>query len=177
MMNANEKCQKLAYLDYLIASEHTPIHMRHILVAMRDYGISFFPIIQNSPHYDVEQFERVSAFVALIDDKTTCSTGPDHFDHAERVVLQRLIDRCCYVVIISSAVVVGLYEFMAEWTWRRQAGGLIIETRPEHEAQWEKRIRDFSPRIPLAISTPCPDEEKYGWSRSYNDDLTVRMFF
>jgi len=178
MMSYSEKELKRTYLDYLIAAQQTPTHLKHIMIAMRDYGISFFTILQNSPRFETEQLEHTWGFVAVIGDDTNCSMGPDNFNRVERVILKQLVDKCSYVAIISSEIVVGLYDFMAQMAGQRQTGALIIETRPEHELQWAERIRALSPHIPLVISTPYPEKmSRYVWADSSGDATYARKRF
>lgn len=177
MMSSSEKELKRTYLDYLIAAEQTPLHLKHIMVAMRNYGISFFPIVQNSPRFDIHQLKYTRGFVALIGDDTTCSMGPDHFDRAERVVMRQLLNKCSHVAIISSAVVPRLYDCMARLAGQVPTGALIIETRPEHEVQWVERIYRLSPDMPLMVSTPNPDKmAEYAWSCVQSDSATPPVY-
>lgn len=151
------------FFDYTMASSLTPPHLKCILTAMRDYGIEFFSILQNStePEFDPSVLDQAQGFVALVGDDTCRSVGPDHFDQN---ALKGLVERSTYTSIISTGAIVGIYDMLSMIAGQRRTGSLIIETKPEHEAQWAEFIRALSPSMHLIISTPNPEiMGKYIW--------------
>jgi hypothetical protein len=155
MISAWNKALDDGYLDYLIADDYTPAHLKGIFRAVRDHKISFMTFPQNGPKVDLEKLISVKAFVAIIGDDMDCSLGPDHFDPA---VIRKLLEKAAGIAIISSALVENVYALFAEFAGIRREGMVIIETRPEHEMQWIERVSKMTPKTFLIVTTPPPKE-------------------
>ena len=142
-------------LDKIIGSDLTPEHMKSIFRVARDSKIGFMSFLHDSTKVDMERLNAAKAFVAIIDDNTECSLGPDHFEAA---LVQRLLEKAYGITVMSGTIVEDVYALFAEMAGLLRKGMVIIETRPEHKAQWIECLTKIAPNAHLIFNLPKPEK-------------------
>ena len=134
----------LSKLDDLCRDGHA--HLREIYVAMRTAGIGLALIQQRTGPFHPP---KGRAFIGLIGDDTDRSLGPDGFDRAS---IRRLLALTHGVCVMSCELVPRVYATAAAVA-RLGIATAIIETRPEHEAEWLALVKEAAPGASTLLYT------------------------
>lgn len=132
------------------AIDNGPEHWRPLMVAVRDAGVSLCVVSQGG-----EAFRPPSdrpALVLMGDDMHT-SQGPDAFHKSSLV---RFVRRCSSAVIVASAPLVVAYAAAAAVAAGLRQNVIIVETRPEHEADWKAALDAIKPTLSFILCTVEP---------------------
>lgn len=128
-------------------------HWRPILHAVCDHGVALAGIYQDRGPFRVP---RGRPTILLLGDDLDASFGPTHF-HAKSV--QRFVRRCRYGIVVACSPEVALYLTAASIASALRKDVVLVETRPEHEADWVDRLRQIKPGLPLMVGMVRPQSE------------------
>lgn len=120
-------------------------HLRPIYAAMRDGRRSLLLLPQGGGRCAVPTFP----FVALVGDDTDRALGPNAF-HGRS--LARVARSARGIALISCAIVPNVYAIAAQMVLLGHST-LIVETRPECEAEWLAFLRSAAPRASFLMCT------------------------
>ena len=140
-----------ARLDFAV--ENGPEHLRCIYAAVRDYGVSFATVTQNSGRF---AFPAGKPVVALLGDDMHQAFGPAAF---HRKSVRRFVASCAGAVVITCDAQPRFYAAAAGVAILLRRNAIIVETRSEHEADWIDLVRSVSPDIRMLIGTVRPPTE------------------
>nr|WP_137831776.1 hypothetical protein [Methylobacterium sp. L1A1] len=132
-----------ARLD-LLALTGSP-HLRPVYAAMRDGRRTLLVVPQRSGACSVPG----KPFVALVGDDTECALGPEAF---HRPSVERFARSARGIALISCGIMPGVYAVAAEMV-RLGHSTLIVETRPEREAEWMEALRAAAPKAAFLMCT------------------------
>ncbi len=135
--------------------EQAAPHWRPVYYAMRHHGIAFGGIIQDRKPFRIP---RARPTLLLLGDDLDASYGPVGF-HPKSV--RRFVERCCYGVVVACSPEVVLYATAAAVVTATRSDVVLIETRPEHEADWVDRLRAIKPGLPLLVGMVRPASEAH----------------
>lgn len=121
-------------------------HLAPIYQAVRR-GADYAPVLQNAGAFAFK-FERPT-IVLFGDDGEKCF-GPNAFEPAS---VERVLGKISMAAVIACEPLPKLYTAMAIGAMMKRAHTLIVETRPEHEADWIERIRNSRPDISIMVGT------------------------
>lgn len=133
--------------------ERAAPHWRAVYYAMRQHGIAFGGIIQDRSPFRIP---RDRPTLLLLGDDLDASHGPAGF-HAKSV--RRFVERCRYGVVVACSPETVLYATAASIVAATRGDVVLIETRPEHEADWVNRLREIKPGLPLMVGMVRPTSE------------------
>ena len=125
-------------------------HLRHPLLAVRDHGCRFMLAAQSSERFTVPQ-DRPA--IVIIGDDLSAALGPAGF-HAES--LRSYLARCSGAVIVPRVPLPEAYAHACDLAVRLRRDVVIIETRPEREAEWYGFLQAVHPTIQIALATMKP---------------------
>lgn len=136
-------------LDAALA--RAPDHFRPLFKAVRDEGCGLTIVGQGrerfAPGTDRPQ-------LVVISDDMAAALGPNAF-HARS--LRRYLPRCGAAVVMACQPLPALYWEASSWAALRRRDVLIVETRPEREADWLDLIRAEAPAdVALGLGTTAP---------------------
>lgn len=135
-------------LDFAV--ENGPAHLRCIYAAVRDCGVSFATISQNSGRF---AFPAGKPVVALLGDDMHEALGPAAF---HRKSVRRFVATCAAAVVIACDAQPRFYAMATSVAVCLRRDVLIVETRSEHEADWIDLVKTISPDIRMLIGTVRP---------------------
>ena len=136
-------------LDHSLA--RAPAHLKAPLLAVRDEGVRFLFVAQGPGAFDVPK-DRPA--IVLIGDDLHATLGPDAF---HKRALRRYVERCKAAVIVACEPIPEAYSQAASWAVLKREDVLIVETRPEREAEWFDYIRLVaSPGVKVLVATVPP---------------------
>lgn len=134
--------------DRLTAAVETgPIHYRTIMRMVRDHGISLAIVAQGIGSFNPP---RSNPHILIVGDDLHQAKGPSAF-HAGS--LRRYIKRCRVAVIVSCEPVAQAYAMAALCTGGQRKDSILVETRPEFEADWKDFIEAANRKISFVIAT------------------------
>lgn len=137
-------------LDHALAL--APTHLSYPLRAVRDEGCAYIFVAQGRSRFSVPE-DRPA--IVLIGDDLHAALGPPGF-HARS--LKRYLARCRAAVIVSCEPLPSAYHNAVSWAVLRREDVLIVETRPEKEADWLDRVRAEAPKdIAILMATVPPE--------------------
>jgi hypothetical protein len=131
------------------AVESGPLHYRGIMRVVRDAGINLCIVPQ---HVGSFLPPRNRPSIVIIGDDLQTARGPSAFHGFS---LRRYIKRCKAAAIVSSAPPPLAYDAIAVLA-ASGADVVLIETRPEHEADWHDCVKAANPDISIIIATVEP---------------------
>lgn len=133
-----------------LAVEHGPAHLRPIMMAVRDCGVSLGIIGQDAGPFSPPD-NRPS--ILIIGDDLFTAEGPTAF-HAKS--LHRYFKRCRAAVIVSCEPMAAAYASAAAVASLGR-DVVIIETRIECEEAWRQRLLASNPKVSLLVATVRPE--------------------
>jgi hypothetical protein len=127
------------------------VHLLPIMIAVRDYDIAFAEILQDDGPVSFS-FEKPT--IILLGDDLEEAKGPSAFhDESVRAVLGKV----SRVIIVACDAQTRFYTLAAIRAALDRQHVLIIETRPQHEADWCALIQNHRPGLPIVLcSIPTP---------------------
>lgn len=135
-----------------LALARAPLHFSYPLRAVRDEGCRFLFAAQGPGRFDVPK-DRPA--VVLIGDDLTRALGPDGFHKRS---LRRYVERCRCAVIVACEPIPRAYFEAVSWAVVKREDVLIVETRPDHEADWFDFIRLVAPpSIGMLVASVKPE--------------------
>lgn len=123
----------------------SPLHMRPILLAVRDHGIAWATIPQHAGRFEIPTGK---SFVAILGDDLHVAMGPDGF-HRESV--RAVLARSSFVSIVAAEPLPLAYAAPASAAVGLRLNGTIIETRPEFELRWLDIVKAEAPRAQIIL--------------------------
>ena len=132
------------------ASETAP-HWRPLLKAVRDEGCGLLMVAQSPEAFEVPEDRP---HIVVLGDDLAAALGPGGFDDES---VRAFLPRCGAVAIVACAPIAALYWEVATWAVKDREPVLIIETRPEREAEWVELVRALVPsKAGIAVATVRP---------------------
>lgn len=134
-----------------LAISRAPAHLRPAYQAARDGTAGFVFVAQGW-----DRFEVPSGLpqILLIGDDLNAALGPAAF-HARSV--RRYLATCRAAVIVAAEPIPSLYWDAYARAVERRENVVIVETRPEREAEWLDLIRAAAPAdVALSLGTVAP---------------------
>ena len=135
-----------ASLDELVAT--APDHLRPIYEAVRAGRCNFGFVPQLGGEF---AFPCNKPVFALVGDDFDEALGPDAFDIDS---LGGFIAGCVGAAIVAGAPPPALYAGLVVMAMSLGRNVVLVETRPEHEADWANLIQTVHPGLPTMISSP-----------------------
>lgn len=132
------------------AIDHSPDHLRPIMLAVRDHGVSLCLVPQGKEWFSPP--DHCPAIV-LVGDDLHQAMGPKGF---HRRSLVRFAKRCSGAVIVACAPLVTAYASAAASAAGLRQDVILIETRPEFEADWKAALEAANPDLAFIIATIEP---------------------
>jgi hypothetical protein len=120
-------------------------HLLPIMTAVRDYGIAFAQILQEGGPVSFS-FDRPT--IILLGDDLHEAKGPAAF-HEE--TLHAVLDKVSRVIIIACDAQPRFYTLVAIRAAIDRQHVLIIETLPQHEADWSTLIQKHRTGLPIVL--------------------------
>lgn len=139
--------------ELMDAQRRAAPHWRPILHAVRNHGVTLAGIYQDDAPFRIP---RGRPTILLLGDDLDASVGPAHF-HAKS--LRRFVSRCCYGIVVACSPEIALYLTAATIASGLRKDVVLVETRPEHEADWVDRLRQIKPGLPLMVGMVRPQSE------------------
>jgi hypothetical protein len=133
------------------AIDNSPAHLRPIMIAVRDCGVSLCLVPQGKLRFDPPSNRPA---IVLIGDDMHDAKGPNGF---HRRSLVRFARRCSGAVIVACSPLVEAYASAAATAAGLRLNVLLVETRPQFEADWKAAIEAANPDIAFIIATVKPE--------------------
>ena len=121
------------------------VHLLPIMTAVRDYGIAFVQILQDSGPVSF-RFDRPT--IILLGDDLHEAKAPPAF-HEE--TLRAVLDSVSRVIIVANDAQPRFYALAATRAAIFREHVLIIETLPQHEADWCTLIQKYGTGLPIVL--------------------------
>jgi hypothetical protein len=121
------------------------VHLLPIMTAVRDYGIAFAQILQDTGPVSF-RFDRPT--IILLGDDLHEAKGPPAF-HEE--TLRAVLDNVSRVIIVACDAQPRFYALAAMRAAIIREHVLIIETLPQHEADWSNLIQNQRIGLPIVL--------------------------
>jgi hypothetical protein len=126
-------------------------HLRPIFIAVHDAGVGFAIVAQNSGPFD---FPPNRPTILVLGDDMLESLGPKAFHETS---LKRFVKRCRGAVIVASEPIVVAYASAAATAAGLRFDMVIVETRPEHEADWKNALDAINPNLAYILCSVKPE--------------------
>jgi hypothetical protein len=123
------------------AIEAAPSHLRPIFMAVRDAGVAFCIVPQGGQLFDPPTNRPT---IVLIGDDMREAKGPQDF-HQES--LRNFVERCTGAMLVTCEPSPAAYAAAAALAAVQHHDVVIIETRPEHEANWKAALDAINPDL------------------------------
>jgi hypothetical protein len=123
------------------AIDAAPLHLRPIFVAIRDAGVACCVIPHGGQSFDPPTSHPT---IVLIDDDMDETKGPQDF-HQES--LRNFVKRCAPAMLVTCEPPPTAYAAAAAMAALLNYDVIIIETRPEHEANWKAALDAINPDL------------------------------
>lgn len=127
-----------------------PPHQRPLWAAVVK-GCTYATVVQGDGAFRIPTKRPA---VVVVGDDLASAKGPAAFN---RRSLRRYLSRCSAVCIVSSEAVPDAYAAIAAEAVDRRRDVAIIETQPEHEAEWLALVRQAAPLASVALCRPFPN--------------------
>jgi hypothetical protein len=124
---------------------HAP-HLRPLMIAVRDYGIELCVVPQGKEPFDPPGNRPT---VLIVGDDMFEAKGPTAF---HRPSLVRFVKRCRAAVIVAAEPVVPACAAAATMA-AIGLSAIIVETQPEHEADWKAALDAINPDLDHVLCT------------------------
>ena len=124
--------------------------MLPILEAVRDFGCGWATIPQHAGRFKIPAGRPT---IGIIGDDMLEALGPAAF---HRKSLRRLVASCAGGVLVSCAPELQLYAAAAVVAAERRRNAVLVETRPEREAEWLAFLGEVNPTMRLVVGTVRP---------------------
>ncbi len=121
------------------------VHLLPIMTAVRDYGIAFAEILQDDGPVSFH-FDRPN--IILLGNDLHEGKGPPAF-HEE--TLRAILDSVSRVIIVACDAQPRFYALAATRAAIYREHVLIIETLPQHEADWCTLIQKRRTSLPIVL--------------------------
>jgi len=121
------------------------VHLLPIMTAVRDYGIAFVQILQDTGPVSF-RFDRPT-IIHLGDDLHEAKAPPAFHEETLRAVL----DSVSRVIIVANDAQPRFYALAATRAAILREHVLIIETLPQHEADWCTLIQKYGTGLPIVL--------------------------
>lgn len=135
-----------ASLDYALT--RAPPHLHGLYLAVRDGGCAYMIAAQSRRGFAIAT-DRPA--IVVIGDDLHRSMGPGGF-HAKS--LERFLPRIGAAFIMAGEPVVSVYDDAAAYAVGRRRDVAVIETQPEHEAEWVRLIEALVPTAAVTLCSP-----------------------
>jgi|SRR5215831_8651068 hypothetical protein len=145
IVNTSVPRERLAY-----AAANGQPHLRSTITTVRDHGVSLCLMPQGKSPF--EPMHDRPAIVPIGDDMLEAK-GPNAF---HRRSLHRYVKRCWAAAIVSGEPLPMSYAYVATVAARTRQNVILIEIRPEHEADWKAALDAANPDLSLLIATVQP---------------------
>ena len=132
------------------AIEVGPAYLRPIMVAVRDAGVGFGIVAQDSGPFD---FPSNRPTIVILGDDLWESKGPNAFHQKS---LRRFVKRCRNAVIMACEPLPVAYAAAAATAAGFLRDVIIVETQPRHEADWKAALDAINPDLNYIICTVKP---------------------
>jgi hypothetical protein len=132
------------------AAENGQPHLRSTILAVRDHGVSLCLVPQGKSPFE-PMHDRPA--IVLIGDDMLEAEGPNAF---HRGSLHRYVKRCGAMAIVSCEPLPMSYAYVARVAARMRQNVILIETGPEHEADWKAALDAANPDLSFLIATVQP---------------------
>ncbi|EHP93430.1 hypothetical protein [Methylorubrum extorquens] len=131
------------------ALSRAPTHWQPMLSAVRDDGCGLVMVAQGRERFVVPTDRP---YIVVIGDDMAAALGPGAF-HVRS--LRRYLARCRLALVVAGAPLAALYGESTARAARQRQDVVIVETRPEREAEWVEHIRRHAPAdVGIALATP-----------------------
>jgi hypothetical protein len=127
-----------------------PSYWRPIWTAVRDAGVGLCIIPQGGQPFDLPTNRPT---ILVIGDDMFESKGPQAFLYES---LCRFVRRCRRAVIVASEPIPSAYASAAEAAAGLRQDVIIVETRPEHEADWKNTLDVINPDLAYLLCLVKP---------------------
>lgn len=124
-------------------------HLLPIIEAVRDHRVGLMFVTQSDAAFRLPDQGRQPA-ITIIGDDMHRALGPAAFHMPS---LRRIIRASSSFAVISCEPLEPIYDSIAIAVSTTRRHSLIVETRPEFEAQWVDLIRKLAPSRPLCVGT------------------------
>ena len=145
IVNTSVPRDRLAY-----AAANDQPHRRSIITTVRDHGVSLCLMPQGKSPFE-PMHDRPA--IVLIGDDMLEAKGPNAF---HRRSLHRYVKRCWAAAIVSGEPLPMSYAYVATVAARTRQNVILIEIRPEHEADWKAALDAANPDLSFLIATVQP---------------------
>ncbi|MCJ2030914.1 hypothetical protein MKK50_16210 [Methylobacterium sp. J-043] len=133
------------------ALSRAPLHLRPLFLAVRDRGCGLILVAQSRERFTVPAGRP---HILLVGDDLAAALGPGGF-HAR--AMRRYLVTCRAAIVVACEPLPSLYGEVCAWAQEKRENVVIIETRPEREAEWLTLLREVAPPdIALALGTVKP---------------------
>jgi hypothetical protein len=132
------------------AAENGQSHLRPIILAVRDHGVSLCLVPQGKMPFE-PMHDRPA--IVLIGDDMFEAKGPNAF---HRRSLDRFVKHCRAASIVSCEPLPAAYGYVATVAAHMRQNVILIETRPEHEADWKAALDAANRDLSFLIATVQP---------------------
>lgn len=125
-------------------------YMLPILEAVRDFGCGWATIPQRAGRFEIPTGRPT---IGIVGDDSLEALGLAAF---HRKSLRRFVGTCAGGVLVSCAPELRLYAAAAVVAAERRRNAVLIETRPEREAEWLEFLNEANPTMRLVVGTVRP---------------------
>ena len=136
----------VARLSSAIASGQAR-HMLPVLEAVRDLGCGWATVPQHAGRFTIPTGRPT---ICVVGDDMLESLGPAAF---HRRSLRRFVTTGAGGVLVSSAPEVRFYAAAAVMVAEQRRNAVLVETRPEREAEWLTLMREVNPTMRLVVGS------------------------
>jgi hypothetical protein len=134
------------------ALDATPLHLKPIVLAVRDHGCAHGIVRQGAGKFD---FNDPRPTIAVLGDDLFEAKGPGAFDIAS---VRKLAQRCKSAFVVAGAPETTVYAAAAMSAVLAREHVVVVETRPALERAWVSALRSANPSIRILLSTPHKKE-------------------
>jgi hypothetical protein len=126
-------------------------HLRPIWIAVRDAGVACGIVPQGGEAFDPPEDKPT---IIIIGDDMLESLGPIAFHQPS---LKRFVKRCRGAVIVACEPLLVAYATAAATAAGLRFNVVIVETRPEHEADWKQALDAINPDLNYILCSVRPE--------------------
>jgi hypothetical protein len=145
VMNVDLSRERLTFLV-----EHGPEHLRPIMRAVRDHGVTLTVTL---PGQDTQRPPMDKATILMVCDDVREAKGPTAFHQS---AIRDFVRTCRLAVIVSSAPLTEVYTIAAIMAVLTRQNIIVIETNLKYEQAWRDLIETERPDLRLVIATVKP---------------------
>jgi hypothetical protein len=127
------------------------LHLRPIWIAVRDAGVACCIVPQGGEPFELPEGKPT---IVILGDDMLQSLGPSAF---HRPSLKRFVKRCRGAVVVACEPVPLAYAVAAGTAASLGFNIVIVETRPEHEADWKNALDAINPDLSYIFCSVPPE--------------------